>query len=312
MNWILLATFGQFLNAIVAILDKYIVSDANALPRPFVYAFYSCLMTGFWVVIFVLAYIPGLHAIGIPSFADVQKPSIQVVAMSFLAAYTFFMALVSMFDALKHQDASDVMPAIGAISAVSSFGLAYLFFNIPLAPHFLYGIGLLSLGTLLLSHVRLRGNKSLILHIVHSGIFFALHYIVMKGLFEQTSFADGFFWSRIGFVLFALSLLLVPSYYEEITASTQKASKKTGWIVLATKILAGVAAFMLLKATDLGEVAVVQALDGLKFAFIILLSLLVGRFIPHTAGENEFDFKTVIRKSLYIAIITIGFVILFT
>ena len=118
--------------------------------------------------------------------------------------------------------------------------------------------------------------------------------------------------SRICFVLFALSLLLVPSYYDEITASTVKASKKTGSIVIVTKILAGVAAFMLLKATDLGDVAVVQALDGLKFAFIILLSLLVGRFTPHSAGENEFDFKTVVRKALYIAIISIGFVILFT
>jgi uncharacterized membrane protein len=269
-------------------------------------------MTGFWVVIFALAYIPGLHALGIPNLADVQKPSLQVVAMSFLAAYTFFMALVSMFEALKNQDASDVMPAIGAVSAVSSFGLAYLFFNIPLAPHFMWGITLLSLGTLLLSHVRLRGGKSLILHIVHSGLFFALHYVVMKGLFDETSFADGFFWSRIGFVLFALSLLLVPVYFDKIKEQTKTTSRKTGWIVVGTKILAGVAAFMLLKATDLGDVSVVQALDGLKFVFIILLSLLVGRFIPHTAGENEFDFKTVIRKALYVALIALGFVILFT
>lgn len=78
-----------------------------------------------------------------------------------------------------------------------------------------------------------------------------------------------------------------------------------------TKILAGIAAFMLLKATDWGDVTVVQALDGLKFVFIILISLLFGRFIPHEAGENNFGFKTVIRKCLYVAIIAVGFVILF-
>lgn len=312
MNWILLATLGQFLNAVVAILDKFIVSDERGLPRPFVYAFYSCLVTGFWVVIFFIAYIPGLHALGIPSFSDVHQPTIQVVGMAFLAAYTFFMALVSMYEALRHKDASDVMPAIGAVAAISSFGMSYAFLNIPLAPHFVYGVLLLTLGTFLLSHVRFGADRNILLHLFHSGLFFALHYIAMKGLFLQTSFADGFFWSRIGFVLFALSLLLVPVYFDKIVEQTKTTTKKAGLLVLFTKVLAGVSAFMLLKATDLGDVTVVQALDGLKFVFIILLGLVVGRFTPHTAGENEFDFKTLIRKALYIAIISLGFVILFT
>ena len=69
---------------------------------------------------------------------------------------------------------------------------------------------------------------------------------------------------------------------------------------------------MLLKATDWGDVAVVQALDGLKFVFIIILSVLVGRFIPTTAGENEFDYQTITRKIVYVAIISVGFLILFT
>lgn len=312
MGWLLLATGGQFINAVVALLDKYIVSDEKALPRPFVYAFYSCLVTGFWVVIFLFGFIPGLSEIGLPTLRNVQKPSIEVVAMSFLAAYTFFMALVSMYDALRQSDASDVMPAVGAVSAISSFGMAVLFLNVTLSPNFIWGILLLSLGTFLLSHIRFNTNKSIILHVVHSGIFFALHYVAMKGLFDETNFDDGFFWSRIAFVLFALSLLLVPTYFAKITEQTKTTSKKTGMLVLFTKVLAGVAAFMLLKATDLGDVSVVQALDGLKFVFIILLGLIIGRFIPHTAGENDFDFKTVIRKSVYVAIISLGFVILFT
>jgi len=143
MTWLLLATVGQFLNAIVAIFDKYIVSDPNVLPRPFVYAFYSCLFTGFWVVIYLLSYIPGLSNLGIPSFENVQAPSIQVVGMSFLAAYTFFIALVSMYDALKRADASSTMPIIGSVSAISSFGLSYLFLDVTLHDNFIIGIILL-------------------------------------------------------------------------------------------------------------------------------------------------------------------------
>lgn len=309
MSWILLATLGQFINAVVAILDKYIVSDERALPRPFVYAFYSCIVTGFWGLIFLLSLIPGLDTFGIPSFSNIEKPSIEVVAMSFFAAYTFFMALVSMYTALKHADASDVMPAIGAIAAISSFGMAYLFLGATLTQNFIWGVLLLSLGTFMLSQVRFK--REIVLHVLHSGLFFALHYIAMKGLFETTNFDDGFFWSRLAFVLFSLSLLLVPSYFAKISGQTKSTSAQTGFLVLATKVLAGVAAFMLLKATDQGDVTVVQALDGLKFVFIILIGLVFGRFIPHAAGENETDFKTVIRKSIFIAIIAIGFVILF-
>lgn len=309
MTWLLLAAGGQFFNAIVAILDKYIVTDEKALPRPFVYAFYSCLFTGFWGVVYLVGLIPGLADIGVPQFENVQSPTIQVVGMSFLAAYTFFMALVSMYNSLKHGDASDVMPVIGAISALSTFGMSYLFLDTILSSNFIWGIALLIAGTMLVSQMRF--HKDVIVHSIHSGIFFALHYISMKGLFQETSFDDGFFWSRVGFVLFALSLLLVPAYYEKITQVTKKATRKSGQLILVAKVLAGVAAFMLLKATDLGDVTVVQAIDGLKYVFIILISILLGRFIPASAGENDVSAKVILRKVLYVCVISIGFVMLF-
>lgn len=309
MTWLILAAVGQFLNAIVAVLDKYIVTDEKALPRPFVYAFYSCLFTGFWGVIYLVGFIPGLSTIGVPHFENVQSPSIQVVGMSFLAAYTFFMALVSMYDALKHADASDVMPVIGAMSAVSTFGMSYIFLSTSVSQNFVWGIALLAVGTLLVSQMRF--TKSVLLHTIHSGLFFALHYIAMKGLFQETSFDDGFFWSRVGFVMFALSLLLVPAYYEKITAQTKKVTRKSGELVIIAKILAGIAAFMLLKATDMGDVTVVQALDGLKYVFIILISVLAGRFIPVAAGENDMTSQVILKKVLYVCVISIGFVMLF-
>jgi uncharacterized membrane protein len=310
MTWILLATGAQLINAVVAIFDKYLVTDKKALPRPFVYAFYSCIVTSFWVVIYFLGLLPGMAALGVPQFSNVETPTIQVVGMAFLAAYTFFMALVSLYNALKLADASDVMPVIGAVSAIATFGMSYLFLDARLSQNFVWGIILLAIGTLLVSQVRFTAD--IIRDTIHSGLFFALHFIAMKGLFDETSFDDGFFWSRICLVLFALSLLLVPAYYDKIRAQTKTTSARTGVLVFANKILAGVAAFMLLKATDWGDVAVVQALDGLKFVFILIISLFFGRFIPESAGENENDLQTLGRKFLYVSVICIGFVILFT
>lgn len=309
MSWILLATLGQFLNAVVAILDKYIVSDEKALPRPFVYAFYSCLLTGFWALVYFLGVIPGLHELGFPSYELIKPPSLTVVAMSFLAAYTFFMALVSMYDALKHADASNVMPIIGSVSALSSFGMSYLFLDAQLHANFIWGIVILAAGTLLVAQTL--PKMAVILHVVHSGIFFALHLITMKGLFLETSFDDGFFWSRIAFVLFALSLLLVPAYLVKIKQQTKSTSKKTGVIVLCTKVMAGIAAFLLLKATDLGEVSVVQALDGLKFVFILIIGIVFAHKLPDSATDRDTRPATFFRKLLYVIVILVGFFMLF-
>ena len=309
MSWLLLATLGQFLNAIVAILDKFIVSDESILPRPFVYAFYSCLLTGFWALIYLLGVVPGLHELGFPSYKEIEAPSLTVVAMSFLAAYTFFMALVSMFDALKHADASNVMPIIGSVSALSAFGMSYMFLDASLPTTFIWGITILSAGTLLVAQTL--PKVDVILHVAHSGLFFALHAITMKGLFLETSFDDGFFWSRLGFVFFALSLLLVPEYYKKITAQTKDTSKKAGAIVLVTKVIAGVAAFLLLKATDMGEVSVVQALDGLKFVFILVISIVFAHWLPESATDRDTRPETFFRKLLFVIVIMVGFVMLF-
>ena len=181
MSWILLATAGQFLNAIVAIFDKYIVSDEKALPRPFVYAFYSCIFTGFWIVIYLVGLIPGLAQLGVPNFGNVQAPTLQVVSLAFLAGYTFFMALVSMFTALKAADASDVAPVIGACSAMATFGLSIVFLDANMSANFIWGIALLAGGTLLVSNGRFSTKTAI--EAVHSGLFFALHFITMKGLF---------------------------------------------------------------------------------------------------------------------------------
>jgi uncharacterized membrane protein len=202
------------------------------------------------------------------------------------------------------------MPIIGSISALSSFGLSYLFLDATLSDNFIVGVILLSVGTLLVAQTLPR--LSVVLQVLHSGLFFALHYITMKGLFLETSFDDGFFWSRVAFVLFTLSLLLVPAYLEKIRKQTSTATKKTGFIVIFAKGLAGIAAFMLLKATDLGEVSVVQALDGLRYVFILVLSILFAHWLPDSAVDKDMRPKVFWRKMLYIVVILTGFVVLFT
>lgn len=310
MAWIFLATAGQFLNAVAAVMDKYIVSDEKALPRPFVYAFYTCLLTGSWVFIFLLGTVPAINALGIPSFGSVQAPDLTVVALSFLAAYTFFMALVSMYDALKFGDASNVIPVIGSVSAVSTFLLSWYFFSPTHSDGFIWGIAILAIGTLLVAQTLPKSDE--VLRVFHSGLFFGLHFITMKGLFLETGFENGFFWSRISFVFFALSLLLIPAYFTKITKQTTSTSAGTGLFIVVAKVIAGIGSFLLLVATDWGDVAVVQALDGVKFVFILVITYLFGQMLPKSVVDKDSRPKEFFRKLLYVAVIVTGFFILFT
>lgn len=311
MSWIVLAVGAQFLNALVALIDKHIVSDEKTFPKPFVYAFYTCVVSGAWIAVYFLGFIPFPSSeLNIPSFSNVVRPTLEVVALSFLSAYTFFIALVSMFSALREQDTSDVVPVIGAVSALASFGLGYYFLDTELSHNFMIGIVLLAFGSFLVSRYRFPFKTAMIA--LHAGIFFALHYITIKGLFMETSFDNGFFWSRIAFFLFALSLLLIPNYWERVREQTKATPNPAKLLILINKILAGVSTILILKATDLGDVAVVQALGGLQFVFILFLGFFFAKKKTKVVAGEDYRGDTLLQKSIFVAVITAGFLVLFT
>mgnify|MGYP003393593396 CR=1 FL=1 len=309
MNWIVLAVIAQFLNALVVLIDKHIVTDEKAIMRPFVYAYYTCVISGVWIVVYLLSLIPFLSEFHLPSLSNVLKPTLEVVALSFLAAYTFFTGLVSMFTALKESDASNVIPVVGATSAIASFGLGYLFLNTELSHNFTLGIILLSIGTFLVSRFHFSYKVALIA--VHAGIFFALHYVAIKGLFIVTTFDNAFFWSRAAFMFYVLSLLLVPSFLEKIKKHSGTATRKTGYLILASKALAAVSTMLVLKATDLGDVAVVQALGGLQFVFILLLGIFFTSRPQKVPVGEVLHHDTILQKAVFVAVIALGFLVLF-
>lgn len=308
--WLILAVAAQFVSALVALVDKYIVTDEKALPQPFVYAFVTCLMSGASILVYLLSSVPlPLQGVHFPDIRNVSFPNLSIIAFSFLSAYTFFSGLVSMFSALKKADASDVVPVVGAVSAISTFAFGYLFFNTHLSNNFLIGIALLSLGTAFVSHFRFTWKTALLA--VHAGLFFALHYVTFKGLLAITNFDNAFFWSRIGFVAFALSMLLVPEWLERVTTQAKSTGKRGGFLVIGNKVLAGIASILILKATELGDPAVVQALGGLQFVFILILGLIFGRRTPIAIGENTHRLRDIVHKAVFVSMITLGFFVMF-
>jgi len=310
--WLLLVILAQVILAVVALIDKYIVCSETVVLRPFTYTFWISILSSGSVLIFFFSWIPLPHTeLSMPSFANIHAVSLTTFALALAAGYTFFTALLSMFTALKRADASDVVPVVGAMNALFTFLLGYYFFQAALPHNFLIGLMLLIAGTILTSSLRF--NWQTTLSVTHAGVMFGLHYVVLKELFRLTNFDNAFFWSRMAIVAVALSMLLIPYYYEKVMVRTRAAKRRDGAFLLGNKVLGGLASIMMLKAVELvpvSQVALPQALGGLQYLFLLGFAVCCGRLIARDAGENVTT-RDVIQKAIAIPLIVLGFFILY-
>ena len=303
---IILVVIAQFLNAVVALVDKCVVSTRR-VPQPSYYAFLISLLSALSIFVFLLGPIPlPVEGVTIPSFTNLEFPTLVVSMVSLLAGAAFFFALWTLFSALRVADASDVVPVVGAVSALAAFPLGHFLLGSVLKSDFLVGVFLLIIGTLLLSHFRFRRN--ILLASVLSGVFFALHFILLKYLFGITHFDNAFFWSRMGIVLAALIIFL--PRWEYCKDCERKTNVASTLLIVGNKMLAGLASIIILKAIDLSDVSLVQALGGLQFVFLLGISVTVGHFLPKECGENLVG-RNKIHKIIAISIIVAGFFFLF-
>lgn len=303
---IIIIVIAQFLNAIVSLIDKYIIS-ARKVPNAAYYAFFVSILSTFSIFVFLFGFIDiSIAGISIPSILNIEAPSLIVSLVSLAAGAFFFFALWSLFTAFRSADASDVIPVVGSVSAIVAFPLGYFVLGSRLHTDFLIGLLFLIIGALILSHYRF---KRRIFYIsVLSGLFFSLHFISLKYLFGVTSFDNAFFWSRIGIVLVA-TLVFIPRW-KTCTDCYFQSSKGSTILILGNKVLSGVSGFLLLKAIDISDVALVQALGSIQFVFLFIISLTIGGLLPSEIGENLVG-RNKTQKAVAISVIVIGFLLLF-
>lgn len=306
MSWLSLTIIAQLLNSIVALFDKYLVTSKR-VTTPILYVFYTGVLTSLGI----LVYIPSLFIsnTALPKFSNISLLSPALFVLIIIAGASQLGALWALFSSLKKNDASDVVPVIGSLSAIFALIAGYLFLGVSLPAHFTVGFGLLVLGTLLISHLRF--NKKTILFTLLGGFCFAVYSMLLKEILIRTSFDTGFFWITISVSVLSLFFLFSKKIKNTFYLQRkEKHIKVTGVVMLGNKILAGIAGILLIKAIEVGEVSLVQALGGLQFVFLFLIAIVIGPLTSFDFGEN------ITRKDLYskliaISIIVIGFIVLF-
>lgn len=308
--WLLLAIGAQIINAVVAILDKYVVTSKTVL-HPFSYAFYISVLSSLSVIIFFFDWVRLPHGITIPSFSNLIMPNPQIVWLCLLSGFIMFIALVNLYEAFSKSDASDTVPVVTSVAAIGTILIEYFFLNGSFSGDRLIGFFLLVIGTVIVSHLRF--TLVLVFHTAVAGLAFALYYTLTKYIFDLTNFDTGFLYTRIGLVVAALMVIILPFYRHRIFRKLQNrvvSKPKASAYVLSIKVMAGLASIMTLKAVQLGSVAIVQAIGGVQFLFLILFSALFGRVTHVHFGENG-GIVEVIHKGIAAAIIATGLFFIF-
>ena len=292
--WIALAALAQLISAGIVFIDKYVLVSKVHVGKPVVYAFYISILSGF-----VLVLVP-LGLVSLPSFV--------VLALAFSSSVTFISSIILLYGALKQGNASDIMPIVGGVGAIMTALCATQWLHEDLPSAFIPAFAFLVLGMLLISHFHLTSRQKVL--VVLSGALFGVTAFLTKLIFLETSFLDGFFWSRMTNVIGALLLLTIPANRHAIFSGFSGSSSGTKGLVIANKTLGGIAGILTMLAISLGSVSIVQAFAGLQFVFLLLIAyLLSGKFPAVLRGEIHQ--RGLINKLAGVSCMIIGLVMLF-
>ena len=292
MMWIYLVFIAQILSGAVILLDKFLVSS-RAISNPTVYTIFVGLLSGVVIVVFPL----------------VTYPTVNIVGLSFVIAFTYIFSIFFLYKSLKISDASDVAPVMGAVSAVATFGFSLVILGDALPSRFFVSFVFLVVGTLIMSHFRFSSRS--VLYVVIAGVLFGLSSVYVKKMFLGTDFLTGFFWSRMANVVGALALLAWPSNFKAFLVTIKESSFNTKFLVVANKALAGTAFWLILVAIKLGEVSLVNAMAGMQFIFVLIFAFIFTKKLPRYFSEKVTEKNIFLHKFVSTALIVIGFFLLF-
>ncbi len=293
MNWILIALLAYFIFAVVAIIDKFLLT--KAIPSPISYAFYVGLLS-----FFVVFFIPfGFSLLPLP-----------LVLLALLTGAVFLGALIFFYQGVYKEEVSRVVMIIGGLTPIFIFLLSFVFLGERLAQREILAFLVLILGTILITFKKgVRYKAKGLFSILLAAFLFALHAVMIKYIFLQEDFLNVFIWTRWGSFLAAFLLLIPANNRRLIFKSGKKVKTKNSFLLVGGKALSGVGFVFVNYAIFQESVTLVNAIEGSRFAFVFLITLAISLVAPHVLKE-EIKTSVLIRKIIAVFLIGLGLAIL--
>lgn len=296
--WIFFALAAYIIFAAATITDKYLL--AKPLPDARVYAFYTGILGLFAFVL-------------VPFGFEIPRP--EIIIFSLLAGMLFIAALFLFFSALQEGEVSRVGIALGGLTPLFTLGLTYIGTGELPARDEALAFVLLFMGSLIIAfdqYERIAHNAKIISLVIASSFIFGLYFTIAKFLFTVQPFISAFLWVKLGGALFAILFLLSPQVRKIIFQHKKSPPGKAGRIFIVKNAAGGAGALLLHRAISIagvGEVAIVNALQGAQFALVFLGAVFLTKKFPAIVKEKT-DSQTMIVKFAGTGLVVAGIILL--
>lgn len=289
--------------AIVNIGDKFILG--NVIPNSKSYTFFVGV---FGSLVFLIA----------PWF--LEWPGLNLFFINIIIGAMFPIALLLMYRSLKVGDTSRMITLIGGLIPVFTIIFSILFFDEKFTSFKWIGLLFSLLGTVIISRIPNKktawhkfsiwfgltsdNKKRGIIEAMLASFFYAVFFIGTKYAYSNQPFLSGFIWVRLGTLFLVLSFLFNKVDRRGVYISLRDLFKNRGkYIFFGAQGLAAVGFLLQNYAISLGSVAIVNALQGVQYAFLLIIGAIVTILYPK--GPKEDISKSVIIEKV-VAIILIG------
>jgi drug/metabolite transporter (DMT)-like permease len=320
--WLSIAITSYLINAGVYVADKFLLS--KKIHSSITYAFF----VGIWSIFnfVILAFDPWV-------------PSFKELLIDLLAGMLFLFTLIFWYKALHQSEATRVVPVVGALVPVFSFLFSYIFLDETLSERQFLAFAILIIGGILISvkqtrfyyvkevvnsfkakfgnvlggvHANYQPTQRLLLNSVISALFFAAYYVLIKYIYTTQPFIGGFVWSRLGTFIGVLLIFCVTDFRKNIIEyqKGQKTPKNLSFF-FAVRIMAALAFIMLNWAISLGNVALINALQGVQYIFLLIIVLFLSTKFPKIMRE-ETGGGVLFQKIIGATLVAIGLYMLVT
>lgn len=316
MNWLLITIIGYFLNAGVYVADKFLLS--KKFHSSITYTFYVGIWSVFNLTLLIFA----------PWF-----PSFRELVIDLLAGGLFLVTLIFWYKALHQSEATRVVPLVGALTPIFSFIFSFIFLGETFDTLQLLTFFILIAGGILICvkntkvytierltrrikevygnivgdiHAEYRPTRRLLVNSVASALFFAAYYVLMKYIYMHQPFIGSFVWSRMGSFLGVLVMFAIPYCRKNIVIHKSEAKSFPNLVFFIVVRFAAAAAFIIINwAISLGNVAMVNALQGVQYLFLIVIVLIMSAKFPQIVKE-EVGRGVLLQKIIGVLLVSIG------
>lgn len=310
MNWLFLTIVSYLILAVVNLGDKFIVDKLIKSGKAYAFA-----VGLFSAIVFVIA----------PWF--LEWPGLFLFLINIISGAFFVFALWSMYESLKIGEASRVVVVIGGIIPIFTIILSILFFGEKFSPNQWTGILFLLAGMIVISFIVSRRkrwslfwrrlfsvfsgtyNKKWIFLAIISALLYSLFFISTKYAYNHQEFLSSFIWIRGGSLVVVLLFLLDRKDRREIIKSFKDKprgkTKVNKGFVLVNQLLGSTGFVLQNYAVYLGPVALINALQGIQYAFLLILGIFFTIFFPKILRE-DISRSVLIKKIVSIILIGIG------